>query len=178
MTGTVAGIVYLSASNLLVRLKIDDAVDAIPVHFFNGLWGLVAVGLFASPLKLENAYGRSKHVGWCYSWSKGSSDATLLGTNLVGFLFIVGWVLFTMLPFFFLLSYLGWFRSDPLEEIVGLDISYHGGSAYRVDTVKQEYPQNSLNIRDSFHIDIPGQSTAVDYSVSQRISEEGETESI
>ena len=32
-----------------------------------------------------------------------------------------------MLPFFVWLDWKGWFRSDPLEEIVGLDTSYHGG---------------------------------------------------
>ena len=37
--GAVAGLIYLVGSSLLVRLKLDDAVDAIPVHMFNGtLW--------------------------------------------------------------------------------------------------------------------------------------------
>ena len=35
-----------------------------------------------------------------------------------------------MTPFFLTLNYLGWFRADPLEEVIGLDISYHGRSAY------------------------------------------------
>ena len=34
--GLVAGWVYLAASALILRLKIDDAVDAIPVHLFGG----------------------------------------------------------------------------------------------------------------------------------------------
>lgn len=37
--GIVAGWVYLAASALMLRLKIDDAVDAIPVHMFGGAWG-------------------------------------------------------------------------------------------------------------------------------------------
>jgi len=36
--GAVGGWVYLGASKLLIRLRIDDAVDAIPVHCFNGAW--------------------------------------------------------------------------------------------------------------------------------------------
>mmetsp|Transcript_3909 Transcript_3909/g.10766 ORF Transcript_3909/g.10766 Transcript_3909/m.10766 type:complete len:631 (-) Transcript_3909:298-2190(-) len=139
VVGLVAGVVYACSSELLVKMRIDDAVDAIPVHLFGGLWGMIAVGLFASPGKLRNAYGRSEHVGWFYSWGRGSADAALLGVNVVGLLFILGWVLCTMLPFFFALGYLGWFRSDPLEEIVGLDISYHGGSAYHGDTVNAEH---------------------------------------
>jgi Amt family ammonium transporter len=125
--GFVSGIVYIYASRLLVYLRIDDAVDAIPVHFGNGIWGVIAVGLFASPRRLEVAYGRADHVGWFYSWGRGSLDATLLGANIVGILFIAGFVLVVMLPFFSFLMCMGWFRSDPLEEILGLDCRYHRG---------------------------------------------------
>lgn len=45
--GFVAGILYLVSSKLLVRLRLDDVVDAIPVHFTNGVWGTLATGLFA-----------------------------------------------------------------------------------------------------------------------------------
>ena len=30
------------------KLKVDDPVGAVAVHFFNGLWGSIAVGLFAT----------------------------------------------------------------------------------------------------------------------------------
>jgi Amt family ammonium transporter len=109
-------------------LRLDDAVDAIPVHMMNGMWGLLAVGLMASPDKLELAYGQPKpHVGWFFSWARGSGDARLLAAQIVGMLWIFGWCLGVMMPFFIWLDWKGWFRSDPLEEIVGLDTSYHGG---------------------------------------------------
>ena len=38
LIGIVAGWVYLGASALILRLKIDDAMDAIPVHIFGGAW--------------------------------------------------------------------------------------------------------------------------------------------
>ena len=38
---------------LLEKLKIDDPVAAIPVHFFAGIWGLVAVGLFGEKETME-----------------------------------------------------------------------------------------------------------------------------
>lgn len=126
--GVVAGLMYLFSSNLLIKLRIDDAVEAIPVHMFNGAWGMIAVGLFASKPRLELAYGHEmEHVGWVYSLSNGSADAHLLAANIVGILWIFGWTLFTMMPFFIWLDWKGWFRSDPLEELVGLDTSYHGG---------------------------------------------------
>jgi len=133
LIGSVAGVIYVFASDLLVKLQIDDAVDAIPVHFFNGMWGVIAVGLFAVPEYLQDANGRSEHVGWFYSMSRGSADATLLGVNILGLIFIIGWTAGIMLPFFLVLSYLGWFRADALEELVGLDVSYHGGPAQRGD---------------------------------------------
>lgn len=121
--GFIAGILYIIGSRALIRLRLDDAVDAIPVHMVNGMWGLIAVGLFASPSRLQLVYNRSNHPGWFYG------DGLLFGTQLLGILFIVGWVFAIMLPFFVWLDWKGWFRSDPLEEIVGLDTSYHGGLA-------------------------------------------------
>ncbi len=119
--GMIGGVVYLISSTLLLKFRIDDAVEAIPVHLGPGIWGLISVGLFASPRRLEVIYGHSDHPGWFYSFTHGGSDATLLGVNLIGLLFILAWVLATMLPFFLVLSYLGWFRTDSLEEIIGLD---------------------------------------------------------
>jgi Ammonium Transporter Family len=91
------------------------------------MWGLLSVGLFASPRRLWDAYENNAHPGLFYTWGAGYSDARLLGTNLIGLLFIVTWVSAFMFPFFIWLDWRGWFRSDPLEEIVGLDTSYHGG---------------------------------------------------
>jgi len=132
LIGLVAGVLYLLASNLLVKFCIDDAVDAIPVHLVGGAWGVIATGLFASPRQLKFWYGLSgendlvQHVGWFYSWGRGSSDFSLMACQIIGLIFILAWVTVTMLPFFFSLNYMGLFRSDALEEIVGLDVSYHG----------------------------------------------------
>lgn len=141
VTGVGAGILYMVGSRGLVMLRLDDAVDAIPVHFVNGAWGLMSVGLFASPARLLAAYDNDAHPGWFYSLRNGKSDGRLFGVQLVGIVFIVGWVMVIMLPFFIWLDWKGWFRSDPLEEIVGLDTSYHGGLALLGgdDEVNPEY---------------------------------------
>ena len=52
-----------------------------------------------------------------------------------------------MLPFFFLLKVLGLFRVNPEDETIGLDESYHGGSAYP-----------GLSEDSSFHPEKPGNS--------------------
>ena len=131
--GFFAGLIYLFSSNALLRVRIDDAVDAFPVHMSNGAFGSIAVGLFGSPSRLELAYGHSKHVGLLYS-----GDGTLLGAQFCGVLFVLGWVTVLMFPFFCILNYFGWFRSDLLNEIAGLDASYHGARHVDVDAVDME----------------------------------------
>lgn len=142
LIGAIAGLLYIGGSNLLNRLRLDDAVDAIPVHMVNGMWGLLAVGFFACPRYLKMTFATEvKHVGWFYSLSRGSADARLLAAQTVGILFILSWCLAIMMPFFVWLDWKGWFRSDPLEEIVGLDTSYHGGLILMSgdDSVNPEY---------------------------------------
>lgn len=126
--GFVAGLIYLGSSNLLIRLRLDDAVDAIPVHMCNGIWGVLATGFLSSPRRVLGAYGTDSHVGWFYELGRGSLDGTLLLNQVLCIIFILGWVTFTMAPFFLWLNYMGWFRSDSLEELVGLDLSYMGNN--------------------------------------------------
>lgn len=133
LIGVAAGWVYLAFSKLLVRLRIDDAVDAIPVHMGGGMWGVIATGLFTKGELLKNAFGRDDHVGWFYEWGRGSGDFTLLGLQLILVLFIIGWVGVVMGLYFVFLNTMGWFRIDPLEEEVGMDISRHKGAAYVID---------------------------------------------
>jgi ammonium transporter, Amt family len=141
VTGLVAGLLYLWASSFLLRVKLDDAVDAIPVHMFNGAWGILATGFFASPERLQLTFGHSDHPGLFYSFRHGGVDAALLGNQICVILFICGWCFCTMLPFFLGLNYMGWLRADSLEELVGLDMSYHGGASANGnrDQVKKEY---------------------------------------
>jgi ammonium transporter, Amt family len=128
VTGAVGGALYLGGTNLLIKYRLDDAVDAIPVHMLNGIWGAIAVGLFASKRFLELTYGKEMdHIGFFNSFSNGGADGRLLAANCVGVVWVCFWVFGIMMPFFIWLDWKGWFRSDPLEEIVGLDTSYHGG---------------------------------------------------
>ena len=165
LVGSIAALLYLSSSELLVKLRIDDAVDAIPVHLFGGLWGVVAVGFFASPRRLINIYGHATHPGWFYSFTNGGSDASLLAANLVGLLFILAWVFFTMTPFFLMLSFCGWFRADSLEEIIGLDPG--SGNEYQatgnVTSEHLEILRQQLDQRSGFaNEDAPTEATQDD----------------
>ncbi|GKY98309.1 ammonium transmembrane transporter [Mayamaea pseudoterrestris] len=124
MIGMIAGWIYLGASELLVRLRIDDAVDGIPIHMFCGAWGLIATGLFSSPNKLELAFGTDLHPGLFYSIGALEFSANLLACQVAGMFFIVGWTTALMLPFFLLLNHFDWLRVATMEELAGLDAAY------------------------------------------------------
>jgi len=141
--GIIAGWVYMGVSKLLIKFRIDDAVDAIPVHFGNGLWGCIATGLFASPSKVAIAYDNGAK-GLFYGGGK------LLGAQIVGTLFVTSWVCLIMIPYFLLLKYLNILRVDPLEEEVGLDISHHKGAAYDLKQADNEKVEELIEKR-SFH---------------------------
>jgi len=107
VTGIIAGWAYMLSSSLLIKLRIDDAVNAIPVHMVNGCWGLIATGLFSSPSLLELTYGvkASNHPGFFYSFKNGGADVNLLVCQFMAILFILGWTFVTMFPFFIWLNY-------------------------------------------------------------------------
>lgn len=125
--GLVAGVVYVLASKFLVNMKLDDAVDAIPVHAFCGLWGVIAVGLFAEPTNVSNAYGFDDVAGLFYG-----GNSALLGNQIILVLIVTGWVLVTMGPLFTFLKAFGLLRVEKMEEEIGLDFSHHKGAAYNI----------------------------------------------
>lgn len=67
-------IIVQTTNQLLEKLKIDDVVDASPVHLFCGAWGTIAAGLFAHPDNVAVAYG----TGSCGLFFKVGNDALLL----------------------------------------------------------------------------------------------------
>ena len=128
--GLISGLIYLGADKLLLKFKVDDVVNAIPVHFANGLWGCIAVGLLAAPDLVAVAYGPDTPVGWFYEWGRGSGNFKLMACQLCGICFIIGWVTVTMAPFFLILKQIGWFRVHEVDEEIGMDLSHHGASSY------------------------------------------------
>jgi len=149
VVGIVAGFLYCGSSKLLLRFRIDDAVDAIPVHMFGGAWGILAAGLFSSPSRMEALYGRSDHVGWVYEWGRGSANFTLMANQIFEVLFIFGWTGVVMGIYFYILKRVGWLRIDPLEEEVGMDISRHKGAAYDITPADDKHVEDLIERRSS-----------------------------
>jgi len=116
MIGFIGGIIYQLSSKLQKLLKIDDVVDAGPVHFWCGMWGVIAIALFAD----DRGTGLASKGGFY------GGGGTLLGNNLILIISIVAWVTFTMVPTFFLLRVLRLARVSAKVEDQGMDISKHG----------------------------------------------------
>ena len=74
---------------------------------------------------MRDAFGTDKRVGLIYAIARADFDMVMLCNQTYAILFILGFTLVTMTPFFLFLNYLGWFRADMVEELAGLDFSYH-----------------------------------------------------
>jgi len=116
--GIVGGLVYVGASNLLLKLNIDDPLDAFAVHGACGAWGTIAVGLFTA-----KAYSYNLN-GYCGAFSAGC-DGRLLGYQLAFVMSVFAWVgVFSTVMFLFLRA-IGMFRVSKEVEEEGLDSHEH-----------------------------------------------------
>ena len=88
--GAVAAPVYLGSSKLLVKLGVDDVVDAFPVHGACGAWGVIAASLFATEWYYKQAY-YSDRAEDCAGVFYGGDGGGLLAAILF-VLFIIVWV--------------------------------------------------------------------------------------
>ena len=128
--GVVSGLLVVFGVWLLdYKLRIDDPVGAVAVHCMNGIWGTIAVGLFATNTapgySIANASGKEL-VGLFYG-----GGFELLGLQLLGFVAVAAWTAVTITIAFFAIKALVGLRVTEEEEIIGLDATEHGlASAY------------------------------------------------
>merc|ERR1719282_1443042 len=127
----VGGFVYVGSCKLLLKLRIDDPLEAAPLHGFTGAWGVLFAGLMAKPSYVLEVYGRDGIGGAFYAASGGTGK--LLGANIVGILAIFAWTCATVGAVFMGLKSANLLRISVEEEEAGIDISPHGGSAYTTD---------------------------------------------
>lgn len=121
IVGIVSGILVVVVVELLdLKLHIDDPVGAVGVHFANGVWGTIAVGLLANP---DAPAGLE---GLFYTGS-----FKLLGIQTLGIIAILAWTAAAMTLTFFIIKKTIGLRVSKEEEIKGLDSTEHGlPSAY------------------------------------------------
>jgi Amt family ammonium transporter len=119
--GLLAGVIVVFAVLFFDRIKVDDPVGAISVHLVCGVFGTLALGLFAQDSMTPNTTGN----GLLFGGGAKLFFAQLLGVVAVG-------------VFTFAVSLIAWaaikavsgIRVSPEEELEGLDVGEHGISGY------------------------------------------------
>ncbi|KAG0457318.1 hypothetical protein HPP92_022171 [Vanilla planifolia] len=125
--GFVAAWVLIGFNLLAARFRYDDPLEAAQLHGGCGAWGVLFTALFAKEEFVNEAYpGRP---GRPYGLFMGGGGR-LLASHIIQILVIAGWVSATMGPLFFALHKMGLLRISLDDEMAGLDITSHGGSAY------------------------------------------------
>lgn len=134
LIGAVGGAMTLGGQAILDKLKIDDAVGAIPVHLGAGIWGTLCVGLFGDPAILNTGLDRGSQI-----------LVQLVGIGAFGlFSFGVAWLFFAIYNRFFAL------RVTVEDEAAGLNVAEHGATteAYGLfQTLEHQAKTGDLSLR-------------------------------
>lgn len=135
--GAVAGLLVVFGVWLLDhKLRIDDPVGAVAVHCMNGIWGTIAVGLFATDTAPAFARGYGDGVTFganqiCGTGLFYGGGFRLLGMQLAGMFCVIAWTVVTITITFLVIRAVFGLRVSEEEEIIGLDATEHGlPSAY------------------------------------------------
>ncbi|MCW5861317.1 MAG: ammonium transporter, partial [Caldilineales bacterium] len=124
--GLVAGVLVCFATFALEKLRIDDPVGAAPVHLVNGVWGLLAVGIFANGNPATAGWNgvATPVTGLLYG---GSGQMAAQFLEIVAIFATVGGLSYV---FFRVVNALKLLRSAPADELAGLDIPEMGAPGY------------------------------------------------
>ena len=120
--GLVAGVIVVLSVFALDRIHIDDPVGAVSVHCVNGVWGTLAVGLFAAPTSC--GYGNDL-AGLFYG-----GGLKFLGVQALGALCTAIWAFGCGSAIFAILKKANILRVSAKTELKGLDLVEHGQDAY------------------------------------------------
>jgi Amt family ammonium transporter len=124
--GAVAGVLVVLVVVGVERIaKVDDPVGAVAVHGANGVWGLIAVGLFA-----DGTYGAG--LNGVDGGVKGLfyGDGGQLAAQLINVVVLITFCSIMTIVFFNILKRTVGMRSDEAAEIAGLDLPELGALAY------------------------------------------------
>lgn len=141
--GAVAGLLVVFGVWLLDHvLHIDDPVGAVAVHCLNGIWGTLAVGLFATDA--VPGYGIANASGETLTGVFHGGGLELLELQFIGVISVTAWTVVTITITFLIIKAVAGLRVDREEEIAGLDATEHGlPSAYAGFVMLPEYIEES-----------------------------------
>ena len=137
--GLVSGLLVVFGVWLLdYKLHIDDPVGAVAVHCLNGIWGTIAVGLFATTS--APGYSLADSSGNVISGLFYGGGFKLLGLQLLGVASVACWTAVFITVAFLVIKKIFGLRVTREEETLGLDSTEHGlPSAYAGFSMTPEY---------------------------------------
>ena len=144
--GAVSGLIVVFGVWFLdYKLHVDDPVGAVAVHFCNGIWGTISVGLFAT--KSAPAFARGIGDGVNFGANQIAGEGLFygggfkqLGLQLLGMLSTAAWTAVTITISFLIIKKIFGLRVSREEEMEGLDVKEHGlTSAYAGIAMLPEY---------------------------------------
>lgn len=139
--GLVSGILIVIAVEFVdIKLKVDDPVGAFSVHGVNGMWGGLAVGLFAT------GNGQNGITGLFYG-----GGFSQLGKQALAILCVAAWTVVCMTIVFFVIKKTIGLRVTKEEEMKGLDVTEHGLVSAYADFMPIGVSTASLD--ESFDVD-------------------------
>jgi len=137
--GMVGACFYQAAARGLQRIKVDDPIDAFPVHAINGIWAAISVGLFCDEDRVLTIHPFIANDSGTYDHGLFlGGGGRQLAAQIVGIVVVAAWSLVLAALCFVPLKFLGFLRVPVMEERMGLDEAKHGGHAY---------PEHSLIMR-------------------------------
>ena len=144
--GAVSGLLVVFGVWLLdYKLHIDDPVGAVAVHCLNGIWGTLAVGLFATSSAPEyaimNVSGKTL-TGLFYG-----GGFELMKIQLTGLVAVALWTAVTITVAFLIIKATVGLRASREDEIIGLDATEHGlPSAYAGFAMHSDYTDTTPTV--------------------------------
>ena len=144
--GAVSGLIVVFGVWFLdYKLHVDDPVGAVAVHFCNGIWGTISVGLFAT--KSAPAFARGIGDGVNFGANQIAGEGLFygggfkqLGLQLLGMFSTAAWTAVTITISFLIIKKIFDLRVSREEEMEGLDVKEHGlTSAYAGIAMLPEY---------------------------------------
>ena len=127
VVGLIGGVIVVYSVLFIERRGIDDPVGAVSVHGVCGVWGTLAIGLFA---RYDDAFLGRDDAGLFYG---GGIDQLLV--QAVGVVIVAVWVLGTSAILFKVLKSTVGLRVSADEELAGLDVAEHGSPGYGPEPV-------------------------------------------
>ncbi|MBN2177627.1 MAG: ammonium transporter [Demequinaceae bacterium] len=123
LLGVVAGAVCMLAVKIKFRLRVDDSLDVLAIHFFGGVVGMLFLGFFARALFANGGAGLGLLAG---------GDATQLGRQTVAIVAAAVFAFGMSLLLAWLVKRVMDIRVQEADEVAGIDYAQHGESAYEI----------------------------------------------